>query len=215
MTSEASYTINGARVTLFGGIKGLVSEGQELKRSLVLSRPDLLLVSISEEHVDGLSRFMKDPFEMILSDYEIIYGAHLSVYGEVMTPPPIYIESVRYAEENGIRISGLDMNENEFSKLYSSKVGTFSLMRHSIRKRRLVKKEFRDRTPEEFVKTWEERVNNIKALREVDRARVDYMINTMKQKLESPDAANTFIVVDYEFFDHFNESLRNLDSAED
>lgn len=215
MTSEASYTVSGTKITLFGGIKGLVSEGEKLKRELILSRPDLVLVSISEEHVEGLSKFMKDPFEMILSDYEIIYGAHLSVYGEVMTPAPIYIESVKYAEDNSVDILGMDMNEDEFSRIYSSKVGTFSLMRHSIRKRRLVKKEFRDQTPEEFVKLWDERINNIKSLKEVDRIRVEYMENSLKEKLGKSEAGSAFVVVDYEFFDHFNDFLKNLDSRID
>ncbi len=214
MTSEASFTINGVKVTLFGGIKGLISEGNDLKKSLILNRPGIILISISEEHVEGLSKFMKDPFEMMLSDYEIIYGAHLSVYGEVMTPPPIYIESVKYAEENSIRIIGLDMNEDEFSKLYSSKVGTLALMRHSVRKRRLVKKEFRDRTPEEFVKSWEQRVNNIRALKEVDEIRVEHMENSMKEILLAPDAKSAFVVVDYEFYDHFNSFLKSLDSGD-
>lgn len=215
MTSEYTYTINGSKITLFGGIKGLITEGQELRRNLIINRPDAILISISEEQVDGLSKFMKDPFEMILSDYEIIYGAHLSVYGEVMTPPPIYTESVKYAEDNDIPIVGLDMNEKEFSGLYSEKVGTLSLVRHSIRKRRLVKKEFRDRTPEEFVKSWEERVNNIKALKEIDRIRVETMESEMKKVLLESEWSNVFIVVDYEFYDHFNSFLKAMVSESD
>ncbi|AKA47871.1 hypothetical protein IX51_00860 [uncultured archaeon] len=213
MTSESTYTINGTRVTLFGGIKGLVSEGEALRRGLIINRPDVILITISEEHVEGLSEFMKDPFEMILSDYEIIYGVHLSVYGEVMTPPPIYTESVRYAEDNGIEIIGLDMNEGEFSKLYSKKVGTFALVRHSVRKRRLIKKEFKDRTPDEFVKSWEERVNNIRALREVDRIRVEKMENSLMEHLEGSRWKNAFVVVDFEFFDHFNAFLKAMPSG--
>lgn len=212
MTSEASYSVGDTKVILFGGIKGLVSEGQKLRTELAMTRPDLVLVSISEEHVEGLSKFMKDPFEMVLSDYEIIYGVHLSVYGEVMTPPPIYTESVKYAEENSVEIAGLDMNEEEFSRIYSNKVGTLSLMRHSIRKRRLIKKEFRDQTPEEFVKLWDERINNIKSLKEIDRIRVEYMENSMKEKLHKSGTGTAFVVVDYEFFDHFSGFLKNLDS---
>lgn len=215
MTSESRYELSGIGITLFGGIKGLITEGQALRKSLLAERPDAILISISEEHVEGLANFIKDPFEMILSDYEIIYGAHLSVYGEVMTPPPIYIESVKYSEETGIPLVGLDMNEKEFSTLYSEKVGTLSLMRHSIRKRRLVKKEFRDRTPEEFVKAWEERVNNIRALREVDEIRVDSMEAKMKDALSEREWKKVFVVVDYEFYDQFSKYITELVQHQD
>ena len=46
---------------------------------------------ISPEQVDGMKEFIEDPFEMNLSDYEILYGINLSNYGEVMTPSPVYI----------------------------------------------------------------------------------------------------------------------------
>lgn len=215
MSYESSGDIGDMKVTLFGGIKGLVSEGEELKKSLLATRPDVLFVSMSNEHVTGLSGFMKDPYEVILSDYEIIYGVHLSVYGEVMTPPPIYIESVRYGEENGVDVIGLDIDEAEFSKLYSKKVGTFDLIRHSVRKKRLLKKEFGDKSPEEFVKSWETRVNSIKALREIDAARLETMKTTLEKKLSENRWKNAFVIVDFEFYEDFRKLLSGMETKKD
>lgn len=210
MSTEESFKIGDSEVTLFGGIKGLISEGEELRKTLLSIRPEAILITISDEQIDGLSKFMKDPFEMIMSDYEIIYGAHLSIYGEVMTPPPIYTECVKYSEENEIRLIGLDLNEEDFSKLYQSKVGTMDLVRHSIRKRRLIKKEFGDKTPEEFVKLWEKRVNSIKSLRLIDDFRLESMQNSILALIQEYNWKRCLIVSDYEFFEKFKISLLSL-----
>lgn len=209
MISESSGRIGDTEVTLFGGIKGLVSQGEALRKSLEEKRPDVIFISISPEHVEGLSRFMKDPYEIILSDYEIIYGVHLSVYGDVMTPPPIYTEPIKYSEENDIEIIGLDMKEEDFSKLYSKKVGTFDLVRHSVRKRRLLKADFKDTTPEEFVTAWDNRVNRIRALREIDAVRLDKMESLLMEYLSDSRWKTAFVVVDFEFYDGFRKFLKS------
>lgn len=210
MTIEESFSFNESTVTIFGGIKGLITEGEELRKSLLAVRPDAILVTISPEQVEGLSRFMKEPFEMILSDYEIIYGAHLSIYGDVMTPPPIYTESIKYSEENDVRLIGLDLDEEDFSSLYSNKVGTMDLVRHSIRKRRLIKKEFGDKSPEEFVKLWEERVNKIKSLRVIDEIRIESMELSFKELFSEHRWKRPFIVTDYEFYHRFRDFLKSM-----
>ncbi len=213
MTIEKTFSIGEASVTLFGGIKGLISEGEELRKSLLAIRPDMIMVTISQEQVEGLSKFMKDPFEMVLSDYEIIYGAHLSVYGEVMTPPPIYTEPIKYSEENDIQLIGIDMNEEEFSKIYQSNMGTFSLVRHSLRKRRLIKKEFGDRTPEEFVKLWEERVNRLGPLRKIDDARLESMKKVTGSLLSENRWKRPLIISDFEFYAKFADFLKSLEGG--
>lgn len=208
MISESSGDIGETHVTLFGGIKGLITQGEALGDSLERVRPDAIFISISPEHVSGLSNFMKDPYEIILSDYEIIYGVHLSVYGEVMTPPPIYTEAVKYGEANGVDVIGLDMDEAQFSQLYSKKMGTFALVRHSVRKRRLLKADFRDKTPEEFVLAWDKRVNRIKALREIDQERLVAMENRLMEYISREEFSNAFVIVDYEFYRPFREFLK-------
>jgi hypothetical protein len=196
-------------VTLFGGIKGLVRDGDALAKYLFEYRPEVILVSLSEEHIIGLKDFLENPYEVELSDYEIIYGVRLSVYGEVMTPPPIYIETVKYATSNNTKLIPLDMNEDTYSELYTSSMRSIDLVRHSIRKRRLLKKDLKDRTPEEFVNKWEKVINKVPGLRIIDEKRLEFIDEGINSALSEFAGKSIFIVVDYEFVDRVQKFLES------
>ncbi|MEM3676135.1 MAG: hypothetical protein QXV22_03660 [Thermoplasmataceae archaeon] len=191
------------------GIKGLVSQGEVVSEILRKTDPHILFVSISQEQVDGLSQFLREPFEMNLSDYEIIYGVRLSKYGEVMTPPPIYTEAVKFSEERGVPIIGLDMNEAEYSDSYQKNVGAFSLIRHSLRKRSMLRKDYKDSDPYSFVDAWGRQMDRVKALKNVDLERARYMASVFEQKVSEIDG-EAFMIFDYELWPKFKHSLQNL-----
>ncbi|MEM0155468.1 MAG: hypothetical protein QW597_02545 [Thermoplasmataceae archaeon] len=201
---EASSTI-----TLFGGIKGLIRDGDALEKYLFEFKPEVILVSLSEEHIIGLKDFLENPYEVQLSDYEIIYGVRLSVYGEVMTPPPIYIETVKYATSNNVTLIPLDMNEDTYSGLYTSSMRSMDLVRHSIRKRRLLKRDLKDRTPEEFVRNWERAINKVSGLRIIDEHRLAFIDEKIGSALAQFAGKSIFIVVDYEFVDRVQKFLES------
>lgn len=207
MISCLSKESSDKNIWFFGGIKGLVRDGNILKEELEKAQPKLILISISPEEVSGLREFLKDPFEMNLSDYEIMYGVHLSLYGEVMTPSPIYVETLQYADRNGIEIQGLDMNEEEYQELYTGKMKTFDVVRHSARKRRLLKKEFKDETAEGFVDSWTKMINKVKGLRLIDEERLKHIEDNLVRTLESTGSRDIFIVVEYEFYREILEFL--------
>ncbi|MDS0257237.1 hypothetical protein ApAK_06065 [Thermoplasmatales archaeon AK] len=177
------------------GIKGLVSHGSETEKFLRTA-----------EQVSGLSEFIREPFEMNLSDYEIIYGVRLSKYGEVMTPPPMYIEAVKYADEKGIPVIGLDMNENEFSELYQKNVGVLSLVRHSIRKKRLLGKDYGDNDPYAFVQEWSRQLDKVGALRKVDVERASFMAARFNDEAAGKFSGSA-LVFDFELWSKFTRSL--------
>ena len=196
-------------VLIFGGIKGFVRDGNDLKTQLEEAKPDLILISISQEQVKGLREFLKNPFEMNLSDYEVMYGVHLSLYGEVMTPPPIYVETLQYADRYNIEVKGLDMSEDEYQELYTGNMKTFDVVRHSVRKRRLLKKDFRASTPEGFVDAWTKNINRVKGLRKIDEARLEYIRNDLLKELEKTTSSNIFVVLEYEFYKDILDYLKN------
>lgn len=194
-------------LNIFSGVKGLVSHGNELKEYLEKNRPELLLISISREEVKGLEEFLKAPFEMNLSDYEIIYGVRLSRYGDVMTPPPIYTESIMFSTSTGAEARGIDINQPEFDKLYTESMKTRHLIRHSIRKKRVLNHDFGDTNEYEFAENWIRRINAVKGLASIDRERV----RTMEEQILS-FAANDFrqnhlVIIDHEFFKPLIEKL--------
>ena len=185
----------------FAGIKGLVSQGERVKEFLESVNPDILMISISPEEVTGLREFLKDPFEMNLSDYEIIYGLLLSRFGEVMTPPPIYIEAMKYAETREIQIIGIDMDEENFQKTYSKEVGSMSLVRHSLRKKKLMKKGVSGDDPYSFVDQWAKEMTRLRSFEHVDDARVSNMLKELTENLNRN--GTEAIVMDYELFNRF------------
>ena len=187
-------------LNIFSGVKGLVSHGNELRNLLEVARPAIVMVSISPPEVDGLKMFLKSPFEMNLSDYEIIYGVRLAKYGEVMTPPPIYIEAVKYAVDNSREISGIDMEEEKYGETYIKHVKGSHLIRHSIRKKRILNADYHDTTPYEFAEAWNSRVNSIKGLSLVDMERAEDMAGKITDFLHGEYTPDHLIVIDHEFY---------------
>ena len=190
---------SGQELNFYSGVKGLVSHGSKVKELLAGLSPDVLLITISQEEIDGLASFIREPFEMNLSDYEIIYGVRLSKYGEVMTPPPIYVEAVKYLMDTGKTGIGLDMPQEAFDSLYSETMKTRHLIRHSIRKKRILNHDFKDTDEYEFSENWIRRVNAVKGLAKIDDARLNYMSERIRDFSASRYDPRNLVVVDYEF----------------
>ncbi len=200
----------GDNIYLFGGIKGLVRDGDELRKELLEKRPDIMLITISPEQVSGMIEFINDPFEMDLSDYEIIYGINLSQYGDVMTPSPVYIEATKYSVENSIQMIGLDMDEDEYQKLYSKKIKTVDLLRHSLRKKKISRIKFDPETPEEFVDRWNDIVD-LKAFKKVNSERIKYIESTLNKYLDEYKGQKIFCISDYDYFHELSDYLKKRD----
>ena len=196
------------KLVVYTGVKGLVSHGNDLKRFLEAEKPEILLVSISPEEVTGLAEFVKSPFEMNLSDYEVIYGVRLSKYGEVMTPPPIYIEAITYTAKNGAKAIGIDMPQEQFDKLYTESMKSRHLNRHSLRKKRVLNKEYGDSNEYEFAEAWIKRINSIKGLAEIDARRASYMSSRICNFAKNEYNPKHAVIIDYEFFRPVIENLR-------
>lgn len=195
-------------LVVFSGVKGLVSHGNDLKRFLETRKPEILLISISPEEVKGLAEFMKSPFEMNLSDYEVIYGVRLSKYGEVMTPPPIYTEALSYTTRNGARAVGIDMPQEQFDELYTNSMKSRHLIRHSLRKKRVLNKEYGDTNEYEFAEAWIRRINAVKGLAAIDAQRAFHMSTKIIEFVEKEYNPDHAIIIDYEFFRPVMENLR-------
>jgi chemotaxis response regulator CheB len=194
---------------IFEGVKGLVRDGDDLRKELLEKRPDVVFITISPEQVDGMKEFIEDPFEMNLSDYEILYGINLSNYGEVMTPSPVYIEATKYCKENDIDMIGLDMDEGEYQKTYSKYVKTTDLLRHSMRKKKISRFKFNVETPEEFVEAWND-VVDLKSFKKVTMAREKYIVERVDELLDQYKGKKIACIVDYDYYKniikHFDEN---------
>lgn len=197
-------------ITVFGGIKGLKRDGDLLKETFSEVKPDAILITISPEEVEGIIDFVKEPFRMTLSDYEMIYGVNLRQYGEVQTPSPIYVDSAEISLKYHVPLIGLDMPEEKFSHTYSQTVSTWELIRHSVRKRRLLRSRFKDDTPEKFVESWNKTVNSIRGFRKMELLRMQEIISGIDRILGEA-AYNTFLLVaEYEFYPDIVKHLESI-----
>jgi len=193
---------------IFGGIKGLIRDGDELKRQLYFVKPEIMMITISPEEVNGIKYFIENPFEMTLSDYEIIYGVNLSKYGEVMTPSPVYIEAARYSIDNNIELIGLDMNEDEYQRAYSRDVKTLDLIRHSIRKKRISRTAFNNKTPEEYVDEWNKMVD-INGFKKLNEERLVYIEKRINEILNEKNNELKMCISDYDFYKDLVKYFKN------
>ncbi|EQD77935.1 hypothetical protein B1A_02578, partial [mine drainage metagenome] len=116
-------------------------------------------------------------------DYEAIYGTLLARFGEVMVPPPIFIESIRYSINRGIPAIGLDAPEDEFGDKYSQEFTTRNMIGYILRKRRIMKKSFTEDTPEDFVLSWKKEMDRNHGNRRMDDFRLETILNTMSSTL--------------------------------
>ena len=200
---------NGTSILMFGGVKGLIRDGEDLKETLQCFRPDVVCVSIPEESIDSLKKFMEDPYELTLSDYEIIYGTILSEFGEVMVPPPIYMEAVKYARHFSIKLEGIDLDEDSYSQVYMDNMKSMDLIAHSVRKRRIMHHSFKSTTPEDFVEEWTSMVNRVKGLSRIDNERLKYIEERSIEIISSNPGKSIAFVLDYEFHKDFVDFIEN------
>ncbi len=197
MTEVISFG-NGKKAYIFCGIKGLVRDGERLREELERIGPDRIYVSISPEEIRGLEQFLREPFEMTLSDYEIMYGVGLSRYGEVMTPPPIYIEAMQYAGRKNVPIIGLDMNEEDFTQLYTDIIKPRDILMHSLRKKSIIRRKFPYDNPEDFVIAWDRAVTKNRRMRAIEDIRTESMIKTFLTDFKETDSDRAMVVMELE-----------------
>lgn len=180
---------------IYGTVRGLLSEKNEIEEIFKNNNFDLVMLGISPEDLNGLSIYIEKPFEAELSDYEIIYGLKLQNFGKVKMPVPSFTTALKIALDKGIEVSAIDMNEKEYADAYTRNVKFLNLLRHTLRKKRLYKKEFKANSPEEFVLKWDREILKIKGYAKLENEREIYMANKIKN---NEKGKNIIIIIDFE-----------------
>ena len=194
-TRSIHKKIGGKDVYILGVVLGLDSEGDIVRDALNELKPDLIGLSIPPEGMRGLEAVVDGKIKSVYpSRVEIIYARHLSMFGEVSTPPRVYVVAYRYAKKKGVKILPLDIGEPEFSRIYTEEISTMELIRYSMLANKLEKMKVRSSTPEDFAMEWDARVNALKGYRRVEERREEHMAMMIK-KFASRLKFNTMLVV--------------------
>ena len=193
MEKSLNLKLNGKDYLIYGTVRGMLSEEKDIEKIFIEFKPDLIMVGISKEDLEGLFEFIKNPFMVDISDYEIIWGLNLQRFGKL--PVPSYLKAVEMSLKENVRIVAIDLDEKEYSELYTNKISTFMLIRHSLRKKKLYRKRFSAKTPEEFSLQWDNEINRISGFREIEDEREAHMARMISGNREGE---RVFVVVDYE-----------------
>lgn len=164
------------KILLLGSVQGLTSEKSEIKKLFEKIKPDAVALSVSDDELEGLKRMSdgEEP-EILLSGYEEVYARKLAVYGEVNVPPPSLTEAFELAEKNGVPVYAVDMDDKEYTDVFIKNISTIQLILYSLKIKKLRKKRFKSKTPEDFVFEWDKIVNKLKGFRALEKKREEHM----------------------------------------
>ncbi len=167
---------NMGKITVLAAIKGLVSEGEAVKKRAHESPPNIAAISLSPEELLGLRQYLREgEFDIGLYAYEEAYLANLRTFGEVRAPAPCYVEFLKAADRLEVPLVPLDMNDDEFADTYIENVSGMDFIGHMMRERRLERKSFKVRSVEDFIIQWDRFISRNRGLRAVEREREEYM----------------------------------------
>lgn len=197
--------IKGKRLIFFGTVRGVAYEIEELDKIFSENKIEIILLGISPEELDGLKKYIEKPFDIDLTDYELIWGLKLKELTKVKLPVPSYYHALVYAMKNNIDVVAIDMNDEEYANAFTKNVSFFDLLKHSLRKNRILKRKFRSKTPEEFALEWD-RIVNRGGYKKLEMERERYMTEKI---IENLNKNNILIIIDFERMDKILNSLNN------
>lgn len=176
------------KIYLLGLIKGLTSETKIVSKIYNKIKPDAIALYISEPEILGLQSVLDGKTKKVpLSRYEMIYARKLAFYaqqdkdkyGEVQVPPPCLLEGLKLGQKDEIPVLALDMDDKAYASTFTENVSTFQLIRHSMRFKKLSKKKFDVKTPEEFTFAWDAELTKLKGFKNLENARESQMANRL------------------------------------
>lgn len=166
-------------VTVLPVVKGLVSEAEVVSEAFDKVDPPVVAISISREDLRGLrERADYDKYEP--SDLEIIYQAFLERFGEVRIPPPAYVRAMEVAEEAGVSVVPVDMNDELYTATYCDMVRTRDMVRESMFARKATGMRFDLSSPQAFARSFDLHVNRSPGYRRLEEARERHIATALR-----------------------------------
>lgn len=162
-------------------VRGLKQEAERVLRAVNEVQPDILALSISQAEVKALEDYVKIPYKVEMSRYEELYARLLSKFGDVYLPPPCYLAGLEAAEKNGLRLVGIDMDDEAYTTAYCAFINGRELFVHSMRLGFLKMRSFKADNPWDFAIQWDKRINNLRGFRQLEKEREKYMAEELRK----------------------------------
>jgi hypothetical protein len=170
-------SISGQRdIKIVGIVKALKSYGDLVEKLIRDYNFIEILLSTTDEDINGIREFIKAPFEISLDDLEIMYEQLMKNFGETSVPPEAYVRAVKLADERGLKIRGIDIPEGDYEDLYVKFIDIKDLILLSLRKNRLMKKKWSIDNPEKTSLEWDKEISK-GGYRRLENEREKFMAN--------------------------------------
>ena len=169
-----------ASVNILSVVRGLPSETSTVADAIRTTNPNVVALSIGPEELQTLRVYHGGPLEPENFEEEI-YVAGLSAWEPPLKPPPCFTEAVRIAENQGTRLEAIDMDEVTYTENYVDSVSTLEVIFQGRLERKLAKKRFDARTPQEFVLAWDAEVNGPPGFARLQAKREAFMAARLRQ----------------------------------
>ena len=173
------------QIRILSTIKGLVSESKTVESEIESFEPDLVVLSLGPDEIDGTRKWDGQPYDM--SGWDEIYGLSLrKVVGDdgIKLPPPSFSKAIEVSDLKGIDVIGIDMDEESFTKSYTSNVSTWQLYKRGRLEKYMVKNGIKGETPEEIVNNMESSIREIQGFAKLEEDRVQAMAENIKLNLD-------------------------------
>ena len=179
------FVFGDTQICILSTIKGLVSEAKTVESAIESFEPDLVVLSLGPEEIDGTRKWDGQPYDM--SGWDEIYGLSLrKVVGDdgIKLPPPSFSKAIEVSDLKGIDVIGIDMDEESFTKSYTSNVSTWQLYKRGRLEKYMVKNGIKGETPEEIVNNMESSIREIQGFAKLEEDRVQAMAENIKLNLD-------------------------------
>ena len=180
-----TIVIGDTQIRMLSTIKGLVSEAAIVESEIESFSPDLVVLSVGPEEIDGTRKWDGQPYDM--SGWDEIYGLSLrKVVGDsgVKLPPPSFSKAIEISDSKNIDVIGIDMDEESFTKSYTSNVSTWQLYKRGRLEKSLVKNGVEGSTPEEIFMNMENSIRELTGFAKLEDDRVQVMYDNIKSNFD-------------------------------
>ena len=161
-------------------IKGLVSEKEKVAEALSNKKYEVVALPLGIEDVEALKRRSEIEGEFEQSDVDSVYSYFLKNLGNIDMPDPAFTYLVDESKASGTPIIPLDMNDEDYSKVYCANVSTMEFLKEKRVLKKAMKTTFDYSSPEKFALQWDALMNTIKGYRTMSQIREEYIADEIK-----------------------------------
>ena len=181
-----TITLGNSEIRILSTVKGLVSESDIVESEIESFDPDLVVLGIGPEEVNGTREWNGEPYDM--SGWDEIYGLSLrKIVGDkgVKLPPPSFSTAIKVSDSKKIDVIGIDMDEESFTEAYTKNISTWQLFKRGRLEKSMSKAGIEGKTPEEIALNMESSIRELSGFANLERERVKTMAENLRVQSET------------------------------